>query len=54
MSGLIGRMEDYDTEPDDGSDLKDLLVAGIFIVLINLAVVWVHKSRAKKSNNTEI
>jgi hypothetical protein len=47
MSDVIGRFEDYDTEADEGSDLKDLLVAGIFIVLINLAVVYVHKSRSK-------
>jgi len=54
MSGLIGRIEDYDTEADSSDDLKDLLIAGIFIVLVNIVVVWVHKSRAKKSNNSEI
>lgn len=54
MSGLVGRMEDYDLEADESDDLKDLLVAGIFIVLVNIVVVWVHKSRSKKSNSSEI
>jgi hypothetical protein len=53
MSELLGRDADYNIDAPDDS-FKDLLVAGIFIILINIVVIWVHKSNAKKSNNSEI
>lgn len=54
MAGLLGLDDDYDINSPSADSFKDLLVAGVFIVLVNIVVIWVHKSRSKKSNNSEI
>jgi len=54
MSGLLGRDDDYNIDAAAEDSFSDLLVAGIFIVLVNIVVIWVHKSNSKKSNNSEI
>jgi hypothetical protein len=54
MSGLLGLDDEYDINAAEDSTDSDLLVAGIFIILVNVVVVWVHKSHSKKSNTSEI
>jgi len=54
MSGLLGLDDEYDVNAPSEDSFKDLLVAGIFIILVNIVVIWVHKSHSKKSNNGEI
>ena len=57
MSYLLGSDDQYkNIAPDQFEDTtdRDLVIAGIFILFVNLGMVWIHKATSKKSNSNEI
>mgnify|MGYP006127699745 FL=1 len=58
MTWFLGKDEDYKTFADaefSEEDISfDLVIAGVFILFINLGMVWIFKKTSKKSNANEI
>ena len=59
MSFFLGTDENYANfadlyfEKEDHRD-RDIIIAGIFIILVNLGMVWIHKATSKTSTSNEI
>lgn len=57
MSFFLGTDEQYenfaDAQFEDTTD-RDLVIAGLFILFVNLGMVWIHKATSKKANSNEI
>jgi len=58
MTWFLGKDEDYknfaDSEFGEDHFEQDLIVAGLFILFVNLGMVWIFKATSKKSNASEI
>jgi len=56
MTWFLGKDEVYKDFADSefNEDPYELIIAGLFILFINLGMIWIFKVTSKKSNSDEI